>query len=149
MKVYALSNDEAARSGFTHKAILSYAQGDFSAAAVSQTYALHAIPAGSVLQNIARRLVTNLSGGAASAVTSQVGDGSTANLYLTAQSVLSGATPIAGQAADGAGFNQAGGAAINSATTLTATLTATGANISTLTAGEIHYYWKQVDLTKL
>lgn len=149
MKTLRLTNAEAAATGFTHKAVISAADGDFSAAATSQTYALHTLAVGEIVRNVGRKTATRLSGGSASACTAQVGDGSTANLFTTAQSVWGANSPIDYQSGDGAGFNQAGGTAITTAATLTLTLTSTGANISTITAGEIHIYFSIADLTQL
>lgn len=85
----------------------------------------------------------------ASAAVAVLGDGGTANLYLTSKSVFGAATPITYQAGDGAGFNQAGGTVYTTASTLILALTLTGANVSTVTAGEVHVYWKKADLTKI
>lgn len=49
MKTLKLSNEEAAVTGFTHKAILSYADGDFSAAAVTQSYTLDTLAVGQIV----------------------------------------------------------------------------------------------------
>ncbi len=149
MKTLLLSNEERAASGFTHKAILSFAQGDFSAAAVSQSYTLDTLAVGQIIQGAARKDVTDIVAAGASAGVAVLGDGGTANLFLTSKSVFGANTPIPYQAGDGAGLNQAGGTVYTTASTLILALTLTGANVSTITAGEIHIYWKKADLLKV
>lgn len=147
MKTLRLTTEEAAKSGFTHKAIISYAGGDFTAAATTQSYTLAVLAIGEVVRNAARRTVTQLAGGTVSACVAVLGDSGTANLYLTSKSVLAGATPIDYQAGDGAGFNQAGGTVYTTADTLVFKLTSTTDNIVSLTTGEIHVFWAMENLT--
>lgn len=148
MKFNELSFQEKAKSGFTHKVIISYAQGDFTAAATTQTYTLKsACPIGTIIQGAAYKAPTLVLGGAISAVTLQVGKTGTTNGYITATSVFTGGTAY--KAGDGALFNQAGGDALVAATDLVAVITTTTANVSVATAGEIHIFLKLVDLTVL
>lgn len=145
MKTLQLSTEERARSGFTHKAVLSSADGDFSAAATSQAIILGVISAGKIVRNAGRKIVTNVACTGATSFTGQLGDGSTANKFLTATSALGGASPVVYQAGDGAGFNQGGGTAATADFNLTFTVTS-DVNIALVTAGEIHVYWAEANL---
>lgn len=140
MQVYELSEPEIARNGYTHKAVISYAQGDFTAAATTQTYTLLTTALQSVVKDFAYRTVTLLSGGSVSACTLQAGKTGTTNGYITATSVFTGGTTIKG--GDGALFNQAGGDGIAAATAIVAVITTTSDNVVNLTAGEIHLFFK-------
>lgn len=144
MKILSLNAVERRETGFTHKVSLTYA--DLTAAAGSQAVQIFPktgnLPAGIVAWKAAFRLVTNFSGGAASALTMSVGDGGSATALLAAVSVLNGATPVAYKA--GAPVK-----AYTSADNIQATFTATGANLNTLTAGEIEIYLELRDLNDM
>ena len=76
MKLTELGVEEMARTGFTHKAVISYANGDFSAAALTQTYNLGAVvPIGTIVDNAACRLVTAVAGRLCQAMWSSFGFG--------------------------------------------------------------------------
>ncbi len=147
MKISVLSENEKAATGFTHKAIISYAQGDFSAAATTQTYTLSAIAVGQWIGNAMLKLVTPLSGGSVSAAVALVGKTGTTNAYCTSSDVFTGSSVLY-KAGDGASFNQAGGEVFVATSNLLLTVTTTTANVSTLTAGELHVYYKLVDMTQ-
>lgn len=147
MKISVLSENEKAATGFTHKAIISYAQGDFSAAATTQTYTLSAIAVGQWIGNAMLKLVTPLSGGSVSAAVALVGKTGTTNAYCTSSDVFTGSSVLY-KAGDGASFNQAGGEVFVATSNLLLTVTTTTANVSTLTAGELHVYYKLVDMTR-
>lgn len=145
MKIIELGIEEMARTHFTHKAIISYANGDFTAAATTQTYNLGpAIAAGEVVDNAAFRIVTAVSGGAISAATLQVGYTGTTNGLITATSCFTGTAGAI--SAGGAGLNQANGVAFAAASQLVAVLTTTTANVSVATAGELHVFWARKQL---
>jgi hypothetical protein len=153
MKIIQLSNEEAARHNYTHKAILSvapdgtaYPLGDFTAAATTQTYTLMTLFAGHVVTAAAYKVVTFVLGGAISAVTLQVGFTGTTNGFIAATSVFTGGTAFVG----GGGASFAGsGRTFTAASALVAVLTTTTANVSVVTAGEIHIYWSIADLNKV
>ena len=147
MKISVLSENEKAATGFTHKAIISYAQGDFSTASTTQTYTLSAIAVGQWIGNAMLKLVTPLSGGSVSAAVALVGKTGTTNAYCTSSDVFTGSTVLY-KAGDGASFNQAGGEVFVATSNLLLTVTTTTANVSTLTAGELHVYYKLVDMTQ-
>lgn len=148
MNIQQLSQGEAARSGFTHKAIISYALGDFTAASTTQTYTLATLASGHKIGNAALRCVTPLSGGSVSAAVALVGKTGTTNAYCTSTDVFTGSV-IYYKAGDGASFNQAGGEIHIAASALIVTVTTTTANVSTLTAGELHVYFNLTLLSNL
>lgn len=150
MKVIELGIEEMARSHFTHKAIISFAQGDFSAAALTQTYNLGpAVPVGLIVDNAAVKVVTPVSGGTIATATIQVGYTGTTNGFITATSCFTGVTANTPITAGGADFNQSNGKAFSAASQLVAVLTTTVGNVNAATAGELHIYWAQHDMTKI
>lgn len=149
MRNIRLSAEETRQTGFTHKWIISFADGDFTAAAVTQTYNLmDPLPAGHVVKDFALRRITLLSGGAVATATVQAGKTGTVNAYLTASDVFTGSAIVV-KGGDGASFNQAGGDGISAASALVAVVTTTTANVAALTAGEFHLFATLVDLAKL
>ena len=150
MKATQLPIETQAALGFTHKVVIKATADatttDLTAAATTQT--LNVLPAsggnfaaGHVVLRTGYRLVTAFSGGAASALTVQVGDSAAANTFITAQSVWGAATPINHVVSQT-------GKAYNAADNIRVLITATGANVSTITAGELHLYVQLVDLTQ-
>jgi hypothetical protein len=155
METLRLSNDEAAASGFTHKAIITYA--DVAAIAGATTAGvidLDTYTAGTAFTAAAYKVVTAFDGGSTSALSLDVGwNGGTtddADGLIAAQEIHVDATEILYGLGDGAAFaaNATGYIALD-AGDLEATFTSTGANLSTLTAGEVHIYWRKTDFTKL
>lgn len=154
MQIHKLSAEETRESGFTHKAIITYA--DLTAAATSQALTvLSGMVPGWLLTDAAYYMPTVFSGGAASGLTVSLGwDGATndnATGLIAATSILSGHTPIVASDGTGAAFAAArsGYAPIDASCSVVATFTSTGANVSTFTAGEIHFFFSAVDLTTL
>lgn len=148
MKITQLSDAEAAFSGFTHRANISFANGDFTTAGTTQTYTLANLAIGNRIANAAMRLITPLSGGSVSAAVCLVGKTGTTNAYCTSSDVFTGSTVLL-KAGDGASFNQAGGEVFVATSALIVTVTTTTANVSTLTAGEFNVYFHLSDLTKI
>lgn len=151
MKISVLNEQEKAATGFTHKAIIAYnpvaALNDFTAAATTQTYTLATLASGSYIGNAALKLVADLSGGSVSAAVALVGKTGTTNAYCTSTNVFTGST-VFYKAGDGASFNQAGGEIFITSSALIVTVTTTTANVSTLTSGELHVYYKLVDMSQ-
>jgi hypothetical protein len=148
MKLYEFGVEEFARTGFTHKAVLSFAQGDFSAAAVTQTYNLGApVPSGTIVDNAALKLVTPVAGGTIATATVQVGYTGTTNGFIAAANVFTGATPGA-ITTPGADLASTSGKGFTAATQLVVVVTSTVGNVAAATAGEVHVYWRQKDLNK-
>lgn len=149
MKITELGIEEMARTGFTHKAVINFAQGDFSAVALTQTYNLGPVlPIGTIVDNAAMRIVTVIAGGAIASATLSMGYTGTVTGFSAANNVWTGATvgPIA---AAGADLASTPGKAFNAATQMVAVLTTTTGNVSVATGGEVHLYWRQKDTTKI
>lgn len=146
MKTLKLTTEESARTGFTHKAIISYAQGDFTAAATTQSWTLFTTAAGDIIKDAARKNVTNLAITGATTGGFILGDGDDDNGYLVTASSLAGATPIAYQTGDGALLALTGGKVFTAAGALILKLT-TDATSAATTAGEIHVYFKVASLS--
>ena len=152
MKTLTLSAEEAARTGFTHKAIISFTPdagfplGDFTAAALTQTYTLAALIAGHLVGPVAYKCPTFVAGGAIASATLQVGFTGTTNGFIAATSVFAGGTAFV----SGGGASLAGSPkAFVAASALVAVLTTTTANVVAATAGEIHVYFGLTDLNKI
>ena len=147
MQIQQLSIEEQARFGATHKAVISFALGDFTAAATTQSFTLAPLVAGHKISAAFVRVPTLLSGGAVSAATITVGDGSAAAGYVTSTNVFTGG--VQNKAGDGTLFNQAVGKMYTGADNLVVALTTTSANVVALTAGEINVYFSLAQVTGL
>lgn len=148
MTIQELGQPEMARTGFTHKAVISYALGDFTAASTTQTYTLATLASGHRIVDAALRMVTPISGGAISAAVALVGKTGTTNAYCTSTNVFTGSV-LYYKAGDGASFNQSGGEIHIAASALILTVTTTTANVSVATAGELHVYFSLSQLSNL
>jgi hypothetical protein len=137
---------------WTHKITVKAA--DISAAATSKTLAIFpasgSLPAGTCILAVAYSLITPFTGGAVSAMTMKIGDGLDDDRYLTAaKSDLFSATAkpyVVG--------NETTSPWVPVSTTATenvinAIFTATGANTSVLTAGEVEIYLQLSDFAEL
>lgn len=153
MDITNLSVEEMARTGFTHKAVITYADladtADTSLALTLYTYA-----AKTLFKSGGFRLVTAFDGTSTTALTVKVGwNGATTDDddgLIAAVELHNDGTEITGGDATGAAFAtlRTGYVALD-AGVLTATFTATTANLDDLTTGEVHIYWGAVDLTKI
>lgn len=148
MKVTKLSDAEAAFSGFTHKVNISFANGDFTAAALTQTYTPLTTTAGQRIKDAAIRLITPVAGGAIATASATFGKTGTANQYITATDVFT-ASAIVTKAGDGAGFNQGPGEGFAAAVALIIVLTTTTGNVVAATAGEFNVYFSLADITRV
>lgn len=154
MKTLALSNEERALTGFTHKAIITYADLVALGAVTSGAIAIFAYTAGMLFKSAAYKLVTAFDGGATSALTLDVGwNGASTDDddgLLNGYEVHKDASEVLYADGNGAAFAtlRTGYAALD-AGNIEATFAATGANLDVLDAGEIHIYLGVVDLTKV
>lgn len=153
MKAYILGEQEKADCGFTHKFVIPYTDMT-STAGTTLTIDLMSVTAGTVVKNVAHKVVTNFDGGATSALTLDLGYDLAAgtddpNGFIEAVSVHADGTPVAYGLANGAAFaTKLTGYAFLEAATIDALFTATGANLTALTQGEVHVYVELADLTK-
>lgn len=152
MKIFELSNAQSAATGFTHRFEITYA--DLTTASTGHTQTLAAYTAGKGVTNAATKLVTAFDGGATSELTIKVGwNGGTTDDddgIIEARSLHADATYITYGDGTGAAFatKRTGYFPLDSGS-WEAVFTATGANVTALTTGEVHVYLKIVDLTKV
>lgn len=136
--------------GKTVEAVITDA--DLTAAATTQTIEAISLPAAAVVTQVAFYLDEEFDGGATSELTIQVGDGSDANGYITAQSVHADATSVTTGIVDGAyltvgtDVNTGNAKQYASADTVDVLFTATGANVSVLTAGKLRVIVSYLDI---
>lgn len=151
MKVFALSNAQQAQLGFTHRFEVSYTDLS-STASTAVAVALAAYVAGRGVTGAAFKLVTPFDGGATSALAMKVGHNgastddddsliASVEVHLDATEVLYGDGTGAAFAAARTGYFPL------DAGSYEATFTATGANLTALTTGEVHIYLNIVDLS--
>ena len=125
---------------------------ELTAAATTQTIEAIQLPAYSVVTQVAFKLEEEFDGGATSELTVQLGDGTDPNGYITAQSVHADATSVAAAIVDGAYLNDGttgntiNGKLYSAADTVDVLFTATGANVSVLTAGKVRVVVSYIDL---
>lgn len=144
MKVFELPNETKAATGFTHKAIIEKA--DFTSATNTQTLSLLSVPAGSVISNVAHKLVTEIAHADLATLTYTLGNTALDTSLMSATSVKAGATPIAFKAK-----TTTTPVAITAASqSIVAAFTGASAKVlKDLTAGEIHVYLAVADLNAL
>ena len=125
---------------------------ELTAAATTQTIEAIQLPAYSVVTQVAFKLEEEFDGGATSELTVQLGDGTDPNGYITAQSVHADATSVAAAIVDGAYLNDGttgntiNGKLYSADDTVDVLFTATGANVSVLTAGKVRVVVSYIDL---
>ena len=149
-----LNAADQARFGFTHKAVITFADLVALGAVASGTVALATYTAGLGCTKAAFRLVTAFTGGATSALALDVGhNGATTDdpdSILDNYEVHSTGTEIFFGDGNGAVFaTLRTGYYPLDAGSYEALFTATGANLNALTAGEVNIYLKLEDLTKV
>jgi hypothetical protein len=137
MEIRTLSqNEQAAYGGATH--IVKVDRFDLTAAATTQTLpilpAVGNLPAGTIVECIGHRVVTAFAGPSITAVTLQVGDGGDTDRLCTA--ALDDLIAVGFTAVPRSVTTQP--FCLAAADAVDALFTATGANLSVLTAGEVH-----------
>lgn len=153
-----LSLQEQTNSGFTHKLVIPYT--DLTGTAgTAKTIALMTLAAGQFIAGGAIYMPTTFTDGAAtmSNLTLKIGlDFSTGSptaddddCLLEAIELEATGTELVAKDFNGASFaTKRTGEACCEAATMNAIFTATGANLTTLTAGQVNIFLKVVDLTK-
>jgi hypothetical protein len=152
MKVYEYGVEEIARFGFTHRFEITYADLS-STAAATLAISLLTYSAGTGVTAAAYRLVTNFDGGATSALALDVGhNGATTDdpdSILDNYEIHEDATEVKFGDANGAAFATLRTAYFPlDAGAYEATFTATGGNLTLLTAGEVHIFLRVSNLVK-
>lgn len=154
LKTSILSVEEQAKTGFTHKSVITYSDiATAGGAATAVSMDLLPYTAGTAFQAAAYKIVgAGFVGPSVTNLTVAVGwNGATtddADGLITATEIATAGTEILYLLGNGAAFaaNATGYVALD-AGSIQAVFTATGANLNVLTAGEIHVYLKMVDLT--
>lgn len=154
MRVETLMEEQAANSGFTHRLTLDYT--DCTAAATTQTFQfLNDLPRGHIVQAAAFELETAFAGTSITNLSLDVGYDLASgtddpDAFLDAYEIAGAATEVLGGDGNGAVFATLRTGYFNQEEMdIEVLLTATGANLSAMTAGKIHIYLKVVDLRKL
>ena len=129
---------------------------DISAAATTNTYQAIQLPIYGIVKAVTYVLDTEFDGGATSELTIQIGDGTNPDGYIEAKSVHADATAVFTSLVDGvyltaeAGttdpVNATNGKQYAAADTLDVLFTATGANLSVLTAGSLRVIVEYLDI---
>ena len=153
MYTQELSSQEKLDTGFSHKAVITFADLD-DTAATTLALTVGKVALGGYVSAAGYRLVTAFDGTSTTALTLEFGYDYASgtddpNAFITALEVHNDGTEIVGADGNGAIFAtlRTGWFAL-SAADLEVLFTATTANLTDLTSGEVHVYWKQTDLTR-
>lgn len=154
LKTSILSLEEQAKTGFTHKSVITYSDiATAGGAATAATMSLLPYTAGTAFQAAAYKIVgAGFVGPSITNLTVIVGwNGATTdddNGLIEASEIATAGTEVLYLLGNGVAFQtKATGYVALDAGSIQAVFTATGANLNVLTAGEIHIYLKEVDLT--
>ena len=137
MQVQRLKTGEGPR-GMTHVAIISYGQGDFSAAATTQTYTLATLASGDLVGYPLAFVYVKTAVTGITTPTIVVGHAGDTDFLVPSGSIATAARvlpPVAVSAAAGGAFTGATNA------TLQAVVSSGSENWSAATAGEIHIFF--------
>jgi hypothetical protein len=153
LKTSVLSLEEQAKTGFTHKSVLTYSDiATLGGANTAVTISLLPYTAGTAFQAAAYKIVgTGFVGPSITNLTVIVGwNGATTdddNGLIEASEIATAGTEVLYLLGNGEAFatKKSGYVALD-AGSIQAVFTATGANLNVLTEGEIHIYLKAVDL---
>lgn len=143
---------QSAQEGFNFQAKINIADLTEAAADTAQSITIASIPTDAVVEKAAYYLEEEFSGGSLTALTVNIGDEDDTDGFVTAKSILSGATPVSSGYNDGAytTSNTLNGRHYDNAAakTLSATFSPTGDSLANLEAGVIVVKAKVLDLTK-
>lgn len=149
MLVNKLPIEAAAVTGCNYEVVIDF--NDFTDTAATSKTLTVTIPADHWVRGGFHILETDFAAPSISTMTYTVGDGSDADLFMTSTEVETSGTEI-----DGKGPTPGSGAAATptgkyyaSADTLDIAFSATGANVDTLTAGKMRYFFSMVNLADL
>lgn len=153
MKLLALNEVEQKMTGFTHKVNLTFA--DLTAAATTQS--INILPTGTKvfaagfgIMRAAIRLITPFAGPSVTAVALDIGDGSSVGRYIANANtdlLTALATNTKPHVVSTTGFIYSPKNITDGYTNIIAKFTATGANVSVMTAGEVDVYLSALDFT--
>lgn len=144
MKVFKLTTQEAATSGFTHLAKITHDDLTETGSATAQAITIATPAAGSILLNAAQRLKTAFADSSDSANASTVltlGDGTTANKFLAASQLNANTADDSLKSGTGTKNDY------TSAGQIVATFTpGTGKTLAALDTGEVHIFLQIAEL---
>jgi len=146
MKIDQLGTQDMARTGCTHVAVISFGQGDFSAAATSQTYTLDTLATGDAILWPTAFVYVKTAIAGITTPTIVVGHAGDTDFCVASQSIATAdriLAPVAVSAAAGGSFNGA------TNTSFVAVITSGSENWTAATAGEIHIYFKLIEAAAL
>lgn len=143
---------QAAQEGFNFQSKINIKDLTEAAADTAQAIDIAVIPADAVVEKVAYYLESEFSGGSATALTVEIGDNDDPDGFVTAKSILSGATPISSGYNDGAyttsnTLNGKHYVAVSNKQ-VKATITPTGDSLANLESGVIIVKAKVLDLSK-
>ena len=147
---------QSAQEGFNFEQKITHKDLTETASATAQTIDIAEIPTDAIVEWSAYGLVEEFDGGSASALTLALGDEDDADGFVSAKSVLNGATPVSSAVNDGAYYNDGttantvnGKVYDNASTkTLQAVFTPTGDSLANIDTGEVLIKAKIIDLKK-
>jgi len=147
---------QSAQEGFNFEVKITHKDLTETASATAQTIDIAEIPTDAIVEWSAYGLVEEFDGGSASALTLALGDEDDADGFVSAKSVLNGATPVSSAVNDGAYYNDGttantvnGKVYDNASTkTLQAVFTPTGDSLANIDTGEVLIKAKIIDLKK-
>lgn len=146
MKTIKYSAEESLRHGYTHKVILTH--DDLTAAATSQTIAILTVPTGTVVEKVGVRLLTEFDdaagagNGSVTDLNLSIGDDGSTTRWVNASEISVQGTAVAY-------LTSATAYVYLADNTVDAIFAATGANVSTLNAGEVEISLRVVSLIDL
>jgi len=153
MYIQELASQEKIDTGFSHKAVITYDDLD-GTAATTLALTVGKAARGTLISAAGYRLVTAFDGTSTTALVIDFGyDYATLtddpDAFIDNLEIHNDGTEILGSDGNGAVFAtlRTGWQALEAAD-LEVLFTATTANLTDLTSGEIHVYWKQTDLTR-
>lgn len=148
MRIIPLTTQARDSKGANAKAIIKYSDltdtaGLTKTIQLLPTVSGSTLPVGTSVEVVGHNLVTPFDGGATSSLTAQLGDGSTTDRFYDAvQLHLDGTEIDYGHRVDA---SNAKAVIIDTAVPLNVLFTAVGANLSTLTTGEVELYLRIED----
>ena len=150
-----LSDQETRESGYTHKAVIAFTDLTGTAATTKTESLLTGLGVGNIITGAAFRRASGFVGASVTNLTMAVGYDLAAGtddpdgIIEAVELATAGTEILAGDATGVIFATKRTGFAPQEGCTVTALFTATGANLSVLTAGEVHVFISVVDLSKI
>ncbi len=146
MSTQALKNSKSIQEIATYTDSIRLTHADLTASATVQTISL-AVKAGQQVRGVANKLHTAFSGGSASALVLDVGDGTNDDGYIDAESIKTGGNAYGPDQLDAEAGMLGKVYAVDD--NIDFNFTATGANVDTFTAGDIEVFFQILDIDSI